>query len=648
MAGERGGARYMAEDDDAPGRRWLLLAGLALVVVVALAAGAVLLLRDGEGTGPADVAVTFTEAWMAGDGDALRTLVVDPAALDAIDPVAQLADLGATETVIALGEAEEDGDLATIGFAVDVVLGEVGTLEWGGTLPLIKGEDGWLVDWQPSALHPDLASGGRLRRSETWEPRASILGLGDQVLIGATEEILVGIEPQGLTDRAGALASLEEQLDVDPATVEARLDAPGVRPDHFVPVIQVPRPAYDAVRDIIRPIPGLRFREVVGRGGPVPGFARHTVGRYGEITAERLEQLGAPYAVGDLVGLDGLEASYERQLAGQPAVTVDVVDEEGESVTKLASWPGSPPQPLRTTLDPVLQQAADAAVAPIGAPAALVAVDAASGEVRAIAVGPADDAFNRAIDGAYPPGSTFKVITASALLADGTTPDTAVDCPATIAVDGRSFRNFEGGESGTIPFHQAFAESCNTAMIGAAQSLPDGALAAAAEPFGFGLDYSLGPRTRGGSFPPPESPVEAAASAIGQGRVTGTPLHMATVAAAVLDGTWRSPMLLPEREGAPAQEARQLPADTLDALRSLMREVVVAGTGTAADVEGLDVIGKSGTAEYGEGDPLPTHAWFIAGADGLGIAAFVEDRPAGGRDAAPVVAAFLRAVVAAR
>lgn len=493
-----------------------------------------------------------------------------------------------------------------------------------------------------------MPTGGRLRRSEAWEPRAPILGLGDQVLIGPTDEILVGIEPQGLTDRSGALASLQEQLGVDPATVAALLDAPNVQPDHFVPVVQVPRATYDGVRDVIRPIPGLRFREVEGRGGPVPGFARHTVGRYGEITAERLEQLGAPYSVGDVVGLEGLEAQHERQLAGQPAVTVEVVDAEGEPVTELASWPSTAPAPLRTTIDPTLQLAADAAVAPIGGPAALVAVDAATGEVRAIAVVPAAAAFNRAIDGAYPPGSTFKVVTASALLAHGTTPDSSVDCPATIAIDGRSFRNFEGGESGTIPFRQAFAQSCNTAMIGAAQDLPDGALAAAAEPFGFGLDYSLGPRTRGGSFPEPESSVEAAASAIGQARVTATPLHMATVAAAVLDGTWRSPILLPDLEGAPAQEARPLPSGTLEPLRALMRQVVLAGTGTAADLEGLDVIGKSGTAEYGEGDPLPTHAWFIAGADGLGIAALVEDRPAGGRDAAPVVAAFLRSVLAAR
>lgn len=262
-------------------------------------------------------------------------------------------------------------------------------------------------------------------------------------------------------------------------------------------------------------------------------------------------------------------------------------------------------------------------------------------------MGPADDAFNRAIDGAYPPGSTFKVVTASALLANGMSLDAPVDCPATITVDGRSFRNFEGGQSGTIPFRQAFAESCNTAMIGAAEALPDGALAAAAEPFGFGLDYSLGPRTRGGSFPAPESAVESAASAIGQARVTATPLHMATVAAAVLDGTWRSPILLPERADAPAQVTRPLPADTLEPLRTMMRQVVTSGTGTAADVEGLDVTGKSGTAEYGEGDPLPTHAWFIAGADGLGVAALVEDRPAGGRDAAPVVAAFLRSMLAA-
>jgi len=198
-----------------------------------------------------------------------------------------------------------------------------------------------------------------------------------------------------------------------------------------------------------------------------------------------------------------------------------------------------------------------------------------------------------------------------------------------------------------VPFSQAFAQSCNTAVIGAAAGLPDGALGAAAQTFGFGVDYSLGPTTVGGSFPAPASAVDRAASAIGQARITASPLHMATVAAAVLDGTWRSPVLLPGTEGAAAPVTRPLDPAIAGQLRSLMRQVVTDGSGTAADVPGLQVIGKSGTAEYGPGDPPSTHAWFIAAAKGLGIAVLVEDKAAGGRDAAPVAARFLETLVPA-
>ena len=161
--------------------------------------------------------------------------------------------------------------------------------------------------------------------------------------------------------------------------------------------------------------------------------------------------------------------------------------------------------------------------------------------------------------------------------------------------------------------------------------------------FGFGLDYSLGPTTLGGSFPETTTEVERAAAAIGQAQVTASPLHMATVAAAVLDGTWRTPVLLPEE---PAERTTQpLDPTARSQLAELMRLVVTEGSGTAVNVPGLDVIGKTGTAEFGSGDPLPTHAWFIGAWRGLGFAVVLEGGGVGGRDAAPVAARFLDALL---
>jgi cell division protein FtsI/penicillin-binding protein 2 len=115
---------------------------------------------------------------------------------------------------------------------------------------------------------------------------------------------------------------------------------------------------------------------------------------------------------------------------------------------------------------------------------------------------------------------------------------------------------------------------------------------------------------------------------------------MAGVAATVADGTWREPRLVAD---APRRAHRPLDESERDVLRTLMRSVVTEGTGTAlASVPG-EVHGKSGTAEYGSGDPPPTHAWFIAYRGDVAIAVLVEDGRSGGSVAAPVAARFFEA-----
>lgn len=615
---------------------------VAVGAAVAIAAAVFFVVLDDDAEGPRGTAEAFAAAWSAGDADALRRLVTDPAAIDAFDPVAVTADVGATTTEIAVGALDDDGDAATVRFTATVTLGDFGELRWDGALPLVELDDvGWRVDWSETAMHPRLTTGGSIRRTTTWPERAPILGVGGQPLVGQVETIRVGIEPQRF-DRAASVPILAEQLGLDAAVIDAALDAPGVEPDHFVQIAELRPDQFEAIRDVVFPIPGVTFPRGTTRGGPTDGFARHIVGRFGEVTAERLEELGPPYRAGDSVGLDGIEARFERRLAGRPAVDVHVVDAEGEVVDVLASFPASEPEPVRTTLDPTLQAAAEAALADVAVPAALVVVDAATGEVRASVSRPLAEPFNRAAGGAYPPGSTFKVITGYALLGHGVQPSSPVQCPAELVVDGRRFGNFEGGAAGTVPLSVAFADSCNTAIIGAAQELPDGALAESAAAFGFGVDYTLGTTTLGGSFPEVATPVERAAAAIGQAEVTASPLHMATVAAAVLDGTWRSPILLPDDDS----ERTTLPLDLAISaqLADLMRLVVTDGSGTAAAVDGLDVLGKTGTAEFGSGDPPPTHAWFVAAAEGLGIAVVLEGGGVGGRDAAPVVGRFLEAL----
>ena len=141
--------------------------------------------------------------------------------------------------------------------------------------------------------------------------------------------------------------------------------------------------------------------------------------------------------------------------------------------------------------------------------------------------------------------------------------------------------------------------------------------------------------------PPGRDLVARAAAMIGQDRILASPLAMAGVAATVADGGWRAPRLL---AGDPRREGPPLDPGELDTLRALTRDVVTTGTGTAlASIPG-DVHGKSGTAEYGGGDPPPTHAWFIAYRDDVAISVLVENGRSGGSVAAPIAARFFEAL----
>jgi cell division protein FtsI/penicillin-binding protein 2 len=388
-----------------------------------------------------------------------------------------------------------------------------------------------------------------------------------------------------------------------------------------------------------------RRRDAVPRGRVLDRDGRPVRELSGDLAANVLGSVGpAPEATetvlaGEQTGLTGLERVLDDRLAGQAGGAVVVVDAATEQeVATLQTFAGTPGEDVRTTLDLDVQAAAEQALQGLPSRAALVAVDTATGEVRAVANEPV--AGLPASFASYAPGSVFKVVTATALLQAGTSPATTVDCPATVSVGGRAFRNDEGlVELGRVPFSQAFARSCNTTMISLSRALPDDALQRAAELYGFGRTDLLPIAVEGGEVPEPAGEVEAAAAAIGQGRVEASPLLIASMSAAVASGTWQQPRLLPG-EGA----STPLPPEVVDPLRGLMRGVVTSGTGRAADLPGPPVHGKTGTAQYGTGDPPPTHAWFTGFRGDLAFAVFVETGASGGQVAAPAARRFLAAL----
>ncbi len=383
-------------------------------------------------------------------------------------------------------------------------------------------------------------------------------------------------------------------------------------------------------------------------GASGPASLTALVGSVGDITAEDLKRLGAPYQGGDKAGHGGLERTFERRLAGSPTGEVQLVDADGAPVKVLRRFGGAPGASVRTTIDTRMQAAAEGALGDAGGhEAALVALQPSTGAIRALVSLP-PGGFPRATLGSYPPGSTFKVVTTAALLGKGLRPGDKVTCPKEVKLGGITIRNFEHEQLGSIPFNVAFAKSCNTAFVQlATQRLSGADLAQAASQFGFGAGLAPGVPAATSRFPLPQSSPELAMAAFGQARVTASPLQMASVAAAAQSGTWRAPKLVDD-DALASLKAEQPAPRTLDpgvaaTLRTLMQQVVSAGTAAGAGLP-AGVAGKTGTAEFGSGDHPKTHAWFIAFRDDLAVAVVVEQGGVGGEVAAPVAARFFRSL----
>ncbi len=540
-----------------------------------------------------------------------------------------------------LSTALDQSGAATVKFRAFHTLRGLGEWKLESQLRFERNADGgaWRLVWSPAALHPEAQAGDRFARSRTWRPRGDLLDSRGRALtvtpLDGEELVSVGVTPQRVRDRAALLETLHVHLSLDPALVSAELDKASGKPDAFIPVADLERDRFQKLRAVLEPVPGIFFKKKGGRSPVTEGFAAHTLGRVGEVTAELLTALGPPYQMGDVVGLTGLERALETQLAGRPAGDVTLIRASGER-TVLHHFEGEAGESIRTTLQSGVQAAAERALADIAAPAALVALDIESAEVLALVSRPLTDALHRALVGLYPPGSTFKIVTAEALIEHGMRPETMLSCPAEARIGHRRFRNFEGETLGSISFEDAFAHSCNTTFVLQAAKMGRDALQSAAARFGFGLTQSVGLAAPDAAFPKPQDEVELAAAAIGQGRVLATPLHMASVAAAAGSGRWRAPRLYDLEE---PQTERKLSFGAAKILRGLMTAVVKKGTGkAAARVPGL--IGKTGTAEYGTARPPATHAWFVGLYDDIAFAVIVEGGGVGGRVATPIAARF--------
>ncbi|MDH3226011.1 MAG: penicillin-binding protein 2 [Thermoleophilia bacterium] len=390
----------------------------------------------------------------------------------------------------------------------------------------------------------------------------------------------------------------------------------------------------------------------------------------------------APHVVGyssSLEGKTGIESEYNRFLAGsfgdQPIL------ERLRRETKRGAN-------LTLTIDSRIQQAAVDALS--GQRGAIVALEPSTGAVLAMASAPAFDLsdvetdfeairtgdgsplLNRATQGRYAPGSTFKVVATTAALASGQfLPTTRFDDTGSFDTPGGPIRNFGGSTYGDHNLIEALTRSINTTFARIGTTLGPSGMGNAMDGFGFGevppIDLPsdqvvASGRYEGGKLlPNDEAGIDTARLAIGQERLAVTPLQMALVASAIANrGTMPQPFVVQsvvDRSGDVVYEARvsdlnqSASAEVADQVGEMMTRVVLEGTGVAAALQGLSVAGKTGTAETA--DEGRNQAWFIGFAPSedpiAAISVVIEDTSGtGGSVAAPAFADVMRAAVTAK
>lgn len=597
---------------------------------------------DAARAAAADLATALTEHTLEG------VTLTDPDAAAVF--AEQIAPLAEYDVEVTADEVEREGSEGTAALRWSWTV-EGREWKYETTAQLVESEDAWAVEWSPATFVPDLAADERIEIRREHGPRGDVLDAAGQPIVTMRPVGRHGLDKANVPpEEVGPSAErIAVAVGIDPGAFRAAAESAG--PEAFVEALVVRKgeePAH--VSPDFASIPGALVVDDELPLAPTRGFAREILGYVGEATAEVVEASDGAVRLGDRVGLAGLLATHDATLRGMPTIEIEAVGPD-DTRRSLASFDGEPGQPLALTLDQALQTDAEGILAQLGgadAPdSAIVAIRPSTGEILAAANGPGNGGVNIATAGQYAPGSTFKLVTALALLRAGVTLDDVLNCPESVTVDGYTFHNHDDYPAeavGDIPFRAAIATSCNTALIGARDRIDAADLASAAESLGMGFEIGLGYPAFLGQVPEPEGETEWAADLIGQGRVLASPLAMATVAASIQAGQTVMPHLIADQTGE-ATPSQPLTADEAAALRTLMRAVVTEGSAPfLGAVPGEPVGAKTGTAEYGGPDAegaYPTHAWMIGIHGDLAVAVFVETGVSGAETAGPLLQSLL-------
>ncbi|MBV8349212.1 MAG: penicillin-binding transpeptidase domain-containing protein, partial [Mycolicibacterium sp.] len=422
------------------------------------------------------------------------------------------------------------------------------TWTYDGRLSMIRENGRWEVRWTAAGLHPKLGEHQTFELRADPPPRASVDELGGTDVLVPADVYHYQLDAAKAGDQlmatagsvADALRQFDDTMDAQRLAEQASsstkpLDLITLRPDDHDKVA-----AIDALPGVVvTPQPDL-----------LP-----------------TDDNFAPAIIGEV------KKAVTDELDGEAGWRVVSVNQNGADVNVLNEVPASPAPSVTISLDRTVQEAAQKAVDAAHNEAMMVVIKPSTGEILAIAQNPAADADGPiATTGLYPPGSTFKIITAGAAIQrDMATPNTLLGCPGSIDIGERTIPNYGGFDLGTVPMSKAFADSCNTTFAELASRMRPTELTAAAAEYGIGPDYEVaGIPTVSGSVPPTVNLAERTEDGFGQGKVLVSPFGMALAAATVAAGKTPVPVLIEGQPTDVAGDRTPISEQMLDGLRPMM------------------------------------------------------------------------------
>lgn len=552
----------------------------------------------------------------------------------------------------------------------------------------------WHLQIHEGSYYRDLSENNRTRSVIIEPARGLIFDRNGVLLANNVPSFSLYVSLEDVKDREALIGDLANLIGLDTMMVRKKLSVRGAK--------QLPRKIKDRltlreatlIESHRLDLPGVMIQVESQRNYPGGVTASHVLGYVGEVSADQLEKKEfADLHQGSIVGQYGVEKVFDqivRGEAGQKSIEVDALGHEKRTVMVDQPQAGDD---LYLTIDVRLQKVAEDLLGEeFGA---IVALDPTNGDVLAMASRPAFDPNvlsreltakqwaeivqdegrplnNRASQGQYPPGSTFKVLMAAAALESNTmTPSSTVLCSGGYQFGRRVYRDWKAGGHGSVDLRKALIHSCDVYFYSVGQRMGIDTMASYAHRFGLGEETGVDlPSERVGIVPSTEwkekvkhenwLPGETISAAIGQGYVTVTPLQMASMIGTVAhDGITYRPRLLHaimDRATGYRQEVPAVPKakldlrpSTLKLIREALAGVVTEGTAARAKSSIVSIAGKTGTAQTaalrtGPEADIPKkfrdHAWFVAFAPvenpKIAVAVLAEHMGHGGSAAAPL------------